>query len=401
MQPISFQWQKNSTNLIDGGNISGTATNTLIITGISDSDAANYSVAVSNNYGSVTSLNATLTVNDSPSIATQPQSQTVVVGSNVIFSAAAYGAPPLLFQWYFGNTPVGSPTSGTNVSSYTLTNVETNQAGNYTVQVVNGYNSVTSSNATLIVIAPPAITAQPTNRAYNATSNAIFSVVASSVSPMSYQWQKNGTNLVNGGKFSGVHTNTLTITTVSSNEAAIYSVIITNLAGSVTSSNATLTVIEPPVITGQPLSQQPILGSSISFTVGLNSTAPFNYRWRLNGANILNATNAAYAIASVTTNDNGGYSVVVTNAAGSVTSSNAVLKVIVPPTLVLQISAGYPLLKLSGMLSSNFTVQFTTNLPTSNWLSLLSLTNLSVVPYQFLDASGTSNRARYYRAFMQ
>jgi len=65
----------------------------------------------------------------------------------------------------FQRTPLGLPDTGTNYSSRILTNVGTNQAGNYWVQVVNGYGSLTSSNATLTVVAlPPTITTQPLNR---------------------------------------------------------------------------------------------------------------------------------------------------------------------------------------------------------------------------------------------
>jgi len=99
--------------------------------------------------------------------------------------------------------------------------------------------------------------------------------------------------------------------------------------------------------------------------------------------------------------DTGNYSVVVTNLAGSVTSSNAFLTVIIPPTLALQLWAGYPLLNLSGMLSSNFVVQYTTNLTGTNWVNLLSLTNLPASPYLFLDPAGDGEPARFYRAFMR
>ena len=128
-------------------NLSGTTSSTLTITSVSDADAGSYSVVVSDVYGSVTSSNAVLTVNDSLFIASQPQSQTVGVGSDVTFNVAVYGAPPFVFQWYFNGTPVGSPATGTNCSSCTLTNVGANQAGNYSVEVVNGYGSLTSSNA--------------------------------------------------------------------------------------------------------------------------------------------------------------------------------------------------------------------------------------------------------------
>ena len=116
---------------------------------------------------------------------------------------------------------------------------------------------------------------------------------------------------------------------------------------------------------------------------------------------MLNATNAAYAIQAVGATNTGNYSVVVTNLAGSVTSSNAFLTVIVPPTLALQLWAGYPLLDLNGMLSSNFVVQYSTNLAGTNWMNLLSLTNLPASPYLFLDPAGDGEPARFYRAFMR
>ena len=400
-ESLNYQWQKNGTNLVDGGNLSGTTNSTLTIANVSDADAAIYNLVVSDATGSVTTSNAVLTVNDLPFIATQPLSQTIVVGSNVTFTAKAYGAPPFVFQWYFNNSPVGSPTSGTNVSSYTLTNVGTNQAGNYSVQAINGLGNLTSSNAVLTVVVPPTITTQPSSRTNNAASTATFSVVASGVPGLSYQWQMNGTNLANGGKISGATNSTLTITSVSDNEAAIYSVTVTNLAGSTTSSNATLTVIDPPGITTQPLGQRILLGSSVSFNVTVSNPPPLHYQWRFNAANILNATNAAYAIQAVTTNNTGNYSVIITNLAGSVTSSNALLTVLVRPVLNLQLAAGYPLLNLNGMLSNNFVVQYSTNLVDTNWIVLLSLTNLSSSPYLFLDPAGVVPPARFYRAFMQ
>ena len=144
-----------------------------------------------------------------------------------------------------------------------------------------------------------------------------------------------------------------------------------------------------------------MIGSSASFSVSVSGTAPFSYQWRFNGANLLNATNAVYAIQAVGATNTGNYSVVVTNLAGSVTSSNALLTVIIPPTLALQFLAGYPLLNLSGMLSSNFVVQYSTNLAGTNWMNLLSLTNLPASPYLFLDPAGDGEPARFYRAFMQ
>jgi hypothetical protein len=57
-------------------------------------------------------------------------------------------------------------------------------------------------------------------------------------------------------------------------------------------------------------------------------------------------------------------------------------------------------LNLDGMLSSNFVVQYSTNLANTNWMNLLSLTNLPFSPYLFLDPAGDTEPARFYRAFM-
>jgi uncharacterized repeat protein (TIGR03803 family) len=399
---LNYQWQKNGTNLVEGGRLSGTTNSTLTIASVLDADAASYNAVVRDAYASVATSNAVLTINDSLFIASQPQSQTVLAGATVTLNITVYGAPPFVFQWYFKGTPLGPLANGTNFSSCILTNVGINQAANYSVEVVNGYGSLMSSNATLTVVTvAPAIITQPASRTNNAATTATFSVVASGLLPLSYQWQKNGTNLVNGGKVSGATTNILSITSVSDNDAASYSVTVTNLLGTTTSSNAPLTVIDPPVITTQPLGQRVILGGSASFNVFLNGTAPFRYQWRFNGSGILNATNSAYGIQAAGANNTGSYSVVVTNSAGSATSSSAFLTVTIPPKLDLELWAGYPLLNLSGMLSSNFVVQYNTNLAGTDWSNLLSLTNLPSSPYQFLDSGGVGQPARFYRALMQ
>jgi hypothetical protein len=160
-------------------------------------------------------------------------------------------------------------------------------------------------------------------------------------------------------------------------------------------------MVFPPSMVLQPSSQNVMMGSSASFSVSVSGTAPFRYQWRFNDANLLDATIAAYAIQAVGATNAGNYSMVVANSAGSVTSSNALLTVIVPPTLALQLWAGYPLLGLNGLLSSNFVVQYSTNLAGSNWINLLSLSNLPASPYLFLDPAGDAEPTRFYRAFMR
>jgi arabinogalactan endo-1,4-beta-galactosidase len=97
----------------------------------------------------------------------------------------------------------------------------------------------------------PFILTQPTNVAILTGSNAAFSAAVIGAPPLVYQWQQNGTNLADGAGISGVNTTNLTFTGVTNNSTTSYTFVITNVYGSVTSSEAMLTVLNPtPVITG-------------------------------------------------------------------------------------------------------------------------------------------------------
>jgi hypothetical protein len=83
-----------------------------------------------------------------------------------------------------------------------------------------------------------------------------------------------------------------------------------------------------PAITTQPVSQSIQAGSNVTFSVTASGTSPLNYQWRFNGQNISNATNAILTLNFVGAGKSGGYSVVVWNAYGSVTSATASLAVL-------------------------------------------------------------------------
>ena len=143
---FSYQWQE------EWQQHCGRTGGTLALAGISDANAGIYSAIVSNAFGSVTTSNAALTVNDNLFIASQPQSQTVSLGGSAAFNATAYGAPPFVFQWYFNGSPVGSAGVGSSVAPLVLTNIAANQAGNYWVEVVNADGSQSSQQALLTVV---------------------------------------------------------------------------------------------------------------------------------------------------------------------------------------------------------------------------------------------------------
>lgn len=144
--PLTYQWRKN------GVNISAANSSTFVIASASSSDAADYSVAVTNNWATVNSSPATLTVLSStpsaPTISQQPSSQTAATGANVTFTVTATGNPSLTYSWRKN----GSNISGANSSSLTLNNVQASDSGTYSVVVINTAGSVVSADATLSVL---------------------------------------------------------------------------------------------------------------------------------------------------------------------------------------------------------------------------------------------------------
>lgn len=363
--PFGYQWTFNTAN------ISGANSNSFVAT-----NAGTYAVVVTNFAGTNTSANATLTVNIPPIITTQPTNQTIVQGQSATFVVAASGTAPLSYQWTFNAANISGATSSTFVAT---------NAGTYAVVVTNIAGTNTSANATLTVSIPPTITTQPTNQTIVQGQSATFVVAASGTAPLSYQWTFNATNI------SGANTNSFAAT-----NAGTYAVIVTNFAGTSTSSNATLTVNIPPTITNQPTSQTVQASNTVSFSVGVSGTAPLAYRWTWNGTNIAGATNNQLTLTNVTINQSGNYAVVATNIAGSVTSSNATLNVIVAAASVggtkLSLDGQFSF-TVTGVAGAPYAVQRTPDL-FGTWVSVV--TNLS--PFTFTDTNVWHNSAQYYRA---
>jgi hypothetical protein len=177
-----------------------------------------------------------------------------------------------------------------------------------------------------VVLTPPTITAQPTNQTVTVNNTAVFGVAATGSTPLSYQWSFNGTNIL------GATNTTLTLNNVSPLLAGNYSVVVTNLAGVAASSNALLTVYVPPTppfLISQTPSQVVLLNNSATFMVNVGGSTPLNYFWFKNNLLIPGATNFFYTIPSAQFVDSGKkFSCLITNAYGSVSSTNASLKVI-------------------------------------------------------------------------
>ncbi|MEJ0089922.1 MAG: LamG-like jellyroll fold domain-containing protein [Limisphaerales bacterium] len=132
--PLYYQWYFNSTPLTNSGHIGGSTTASLNISNTLPADAGDYTVVITNSWGAITSSVAKLAIVIVPTTITlQPQSQTAIVGDNVIFTGGAIGDSPLNYQWYFNGNPLtdNGRITGSGSTNLSISNVQTSDAGNY------------------------------------------------------------------------------------------------------------------------------------------------------------------------------------------------------------------------------------------------------------------------------
>jgi hypothetical protein len=261
-----------------------------------------------------------------PLILTQPVSQSLQLGATATFQAIISSCPPLSYQWYFNQTNLLAQATNPQL---VLNNLSPDQAGAYSVVIANGFGSVTSAPAILIVGGAPLITSPPLSQVVAFGDTVSFSVTAQGDPPLNYQWYFNQTNLV-----SKANSSTLVLSPVTAALIGTYEVVVANQFGSVTSPPALLTVIGRPFILNQPANQLARNGDSATFSVIAQGSDPLTYQWYYNGTNVLlGATSSTLTLSGVTADQAGAYTVVISNPYGSTTSNPAQLHVVSGPTL--------------------------------------------------------------------
>ncbi len=232
-------WQYNGSDLTDGatGNgsfIFGSQTASLIVSNAQEADSGTYCIIATNLVGAATNCMA-LTVSTNavaPSIS-GVSDQTVIEGNTGTFNASVAGFPAPAIQWQENFVDIPGATGVPLI----LTNVQFSQNGYIYTLIASNEAGIASTNLTLTVIVPPAIQQQPVSLVVTDTQAACFSVVSTNgVPPPSYQW------FFNNNPISGATNPTYCIASATISNAGAYKVQVSNAAGSVTSSNATLTV---------------------------------------------------------------------------------------------------------------------------------------------------------------
>lgn len=230
---LSYQWYSgqsgDTSQPIAGANSAAYITDAL-------TEDKVFWVRVTNAAGIKDSGTLAVTINRPPTITTQPISQTIISGSTATMTVEVSGTAPFTYQWYRGNVGTTTAPVGTNPGSYTTPTLTATTR--YWVKVSNGSGEVSSSSCIITIGVAPSITTQPTSTTIDSGSTATFSVVAIGSTPLTYQWYRGAV----GTTTSPVGTNSASFTTSSLTATTTYWVRVSNIAGNVNSTLATVTV---------------------------------------------------------------------------------------------------------------------------------------------------------------
>ena len=314
--PIAYQWTK------DGVDIPNATESYFVLRSVRVADAGKYALKATNEAGTTTSNEATLTVNAAtvPVFSSHPQNSTVEVGGTISMHASASSNSVIRLQW---------TRDGVNIPNATdwwlsIYDAKATDAGEYRLLATTIAGTATSNAAvvTMIPANPPVITSHPASGSAVVGNSFSFYAYATSSIPVTYQWMRNGAAIPNA-TYHNLYLYNLTAA-----DAGTYELVATNAAGSVSSNAATLVInpLPPPQVLM--LNNTSVMAGETLHLWSWGSDSGSNtYQWYHNGVPIAGATGSSYAVSNVTSAHAGEYLVVATNPAGSTTGHTAIVTV--------------------------------------------------------------------------
>jgi gliding motility-associated-like protein len=315
---LVFQWYKDNQALQDTANYLNTGSNVLTINSLDPKNTGDYYALVTGSCGTVVSLHATVTVDRTIVITTQPTNVTICAGNNATFTVIASG-DNLSYQWQKDNMDIAGATNPT----LAVSNVSITDEGYYTCHITSTCGDEQYSNsATLTVRILPVVTSNPVSIIRCEGDDAYFSIAATG-SGISCQWRKDGNNLVNSAHIAGANTESLIVRQVTSADEGVYSCVVSGLCSNVNSTGATLTVDTTLIINSQPAEVHACENGNVFFNVNVTGNHK-SYQWYKDGSQIAGATAPTLVINGVGSTDVGAYSCVISNTCNrSITSDEA------------------------------------------------------------------------------
>ena len=338
--PYAFQWYHSGNPVANGAGFSGATTPTLTLASPLENHSGPYYVIITNMAGSVTSPTGQLSVLVGPGLRTLPAAQTSAQNGSATFLVEATGTQPLTYRWKRDGAYLSDSANvaGSLTNRLVLINLDTNADDNarFSVEVSNMVGLTNSPEVVLTVVpgdAAPQITSQPASLSVPVGQMASFEVRNTGYPAPVYQWFLNGAVVTNSSRVTGAATASLILDSVANSDGGQYVVLVSNRAGSVTSSVALLTPVTPPTaqiaVTNIDVNQ----GQSAAVVASLTGTEPLVKQWFKDGSPLQDQTNTQVLFTNAQTVNAGEYFIVVTNLAGSATSALARVTVFIAPTV--------------------------------------------------------------------
>jgi len=253
------------------------------------------------------------------------------VGDTVIISGTVTGVPAPGVYWQFNNVnvtdgaqPDGSTNSGSATTTLTISNAQTNETGSFCLIATNSVGASTNCMGLTVSIGcsvSPNLSGVSDQTVIQGNNGTLNAAVSGCPVPL-IQWFQNGATIT------GATGAPLVLTNVQfAQDGFVYTIVASNSFG-VASTNITLHVIICPAVQTQPQNLTVTNTQSASFTVVSTNGVPApTYQWFFNNGSIGGATNATFTITSAVASNEGTYRVQISNAACSISSSNATLLV--------------------------------------------------------------------------
>jgi alpha-tubulin suppressor-like RCC1 family protein len=334
----SVQWEL-STDGAHWSQVPGATSDVLTIADVSTSESGHeYRAVFTNTVGTATSKVAVLTVQRAPTVTQQPASVTVEEGHSAVFEVKAAGFPAPSVQWEL-STDGGSTWAllkKATTDEILIASAKTSEDGDeYRAVLSNVAGHVTSEAAKLTVHNVPKLTQQPAGVVTEEGHSASFEATATGFPTPTVQWELSTNGGGSWAPVGGATPNKLTIASVSGSESGDeYRAVFTNVAGSATSTAATLTVRTFPIVTRQPVATTVEVGQSAHFEAAASGFPTPGVQWEVssNGGTswgaLAGATADQLTVEDVQSAQNGNeYRAAFTNTAGKAVSEAARLTV--------------------------------------------------------------------------